>query len=107
MNMPSETEPSKTKENILYFKLLFIGKFSKFTESVLQKLTKQFCKEGANIKIVFSTFKLVSHSSTKDNVPYGLKSYVIYKFLCAGYNTTYACYSYLYIFFQDSRIFGN
>ena len=53
----------------------FIGKFSKFIENKLKKLTKQFCKEGSNIKIVFSTFKLASVFSTKDKVPYGLKSY--------------------------------
>ena len=41
MNKPSETEPSKTEENI---------------EKKLQKLTKQFCKEGTNIEIVFSLF---------------------------------------------------
>ena len=46
-------------------------------------------KEGTNIKIVFSTFKLASLFSTKDKVPYGLKSYVIYKFLCAGCNASY------------------
>ena len=55
MSKNSETEPSKTKENIRYFKLSFIGKFSKFTEDKLQKLTKQFCKEGTHIKIVFNT----------------------------------------------------
>ena len=55
----------------------FIGKFSKVTENKLQKLAKQFCKEDANIKIVFSTFKLASLFSTKDKVPYGLKSYVV------------------------------
>ena len=65
MNKPSETEPSKTKENIRYFKLPFLGKFSKFTENKLQKLTKQFCEEGTNIKIVFSTFKLASLFSAK------------------------------------------
>ena len=41
MNKPSETEPSKTEENI---------------EKKLQKLTKQFCKEVTNIEIVFSLF---------------------------------------------------
>ena len=69
--------------------MFFIGKFSKFTENKLQKLTKQFCKEGTNIKIAFSTFKLESLFSTKDNVPYGLTSYVVYKFLCAGCKTSY------------------
>lgn len=29
MNMPSETEPSETKENRGYFKLLLVGKFCK------------------------------------------------------------------------------
>ena len=71
-------QPSKTKENIRYFKLPFIEKFSKFIENNLQKLTKQFCKEGTNIKIVFSTFNLASLSSTKDKVPHGLKSHIIY-----------------------------
>ena len=55
MSKNSETEPSKTKENIRYFKLPLIGKFSKFTEDKLQKLTKQFYKEGTHIKIVFNT----------------------------------------------------
>ena len=79
-------EPSKTKKNIQYFKFHFIEKFYKFSENKLQKLTKQFCKEVTNINIVFRTFKLASLFSTKDKVPYGLKSYVVYKFLCAGCN---------------------
>ena len=66
-----------------------MGKFSKFTENKLQKLTKQFCKKGTNIKIVFSTFKFAALFSTKDKVPYGLRSYVLYKFLCAGCNASY------------------
>ena len=80
------TEPSKTKKNIQYFKFHFIEKFYKFSENKLQKLTKQFCKEVTNINIVFRTFKLASLFSTKDKVSYGLKSYVVYKFLCAGCN---------------------
>ena len=75
----------------------FIGKFSIFTENKLQKLAKQFCKEGTNIKIVFSTFKLVSLFSTKDKVPYGLKFYVVYKFLCAGCNASYVGETYRHI----------
>ena len=90
MNIPSETEPNKSKENIQYFNLPFIVKFSKFTENKLQKLTKQF-------KIVFSTFKLSSLFSTKDKVPYGLKSYVIYKLLCAGCNASYVGETYRHI----------
>ena len=97
VNKPSEIEPSKTKENIWYFKLPFKGKFSKFTENKLQNLSKQFCKEVTIIKIIFSTFKLASLFSTKDKVPYGLKSYVIYKFLCAGCNASFVGETYRHI----------
>ena len=44
VNIPSEMEPSNITENIRYFKLPFIDKFSKFTQNRLQKLTKPFCK---------------------------------------------------------------
>ena len=63
--MLSEADPRKTEDNIRYFKLFFIRKFSKFAENKMQKLTKQFCKEGTNIKIVFSIFKLAYLFSTK------------------------------------------
>ena len=52
-------------------------------------MTKPFCKEGTNIKVVFSTSKLTSLFSTKCKVTYGLKSYVICKFLCAGCTSSY------------------
>ena len=83
MNKPTETESSNTKENIQYFKLPFTGKVCKFTEHKLQNLAMEFCKEGTNITIVFSTFKFSSLFSTKDKASYGLKSYVICNFLCA------------------------
>ena len=83
------TEPSKTQKNIRYFKLPFIEKFCKFTEKKLQKLTKQSCKEFTNINMVFSTFKLASLFSTKDKVPYVLKSYAVYKFLYASCNASF------------------
>ena len=60
-------------------------------------MTKQFCKEGTNMKIVFSTFKLASLFSTKDKVLYGLKSCVVYKFLCAGCNASYVGETYRHI----------
>ena len=89
MSKPSKTEPGKTKENIRHFKLSFIRKFSKFPEQKLQKLTKEFCQEGTNMKTLIGTFKLAYLFSTKDKVPYGLKSYVIYKFPCVGCNASY------------------
>ena len=49
------------------------------------------------MKIAFSTFKLASLFSAKDKVPYGLKPYVIYKFLSIGGNASYLGESYRHI----------
>ena len=65
MNIPGETEPSETIENIQYSRLSFIDKFSKFTQFKIQKLAKQFCKESTIIKIVFNTFNLTSFFQLK------------------------------------------
>ena len=54
INMPNETKPSNTKENIRYFELPSIVIFSKFTKNKLWKLT----------------FKLGSPFSTKNKFPY-------------------------------------
>ena len=53
--------------------------------------------EETNIKIVFSIFKLTFLFPAKDKVPYGLKSCVIYKFLCAGCNSSYVGETYRHI----------
>ena len=99
MNMSSQTESSKTSDlivsDIRHFKLSLVENFSKFSENKLQKLTKQICKEGTNI--VFSKFKLAFLFSTKYKVPYDLKSYAIYKFLCAGCIASYAGETYRHI----------
>ena len=71
----------------------FIGKFSKFTENKLQKLTKQFCKE-LPISKLFSAHLNWRLIPTKDKVPYGL---IVYKYLCAGCNTSYVGETYRHI----------
>lgn len=77
MNMPIETELSKTKENIWCFIWSFIENCSKFIEHKLQKLTKHFCEEEPNAEIVSSTYEFTSFFSSKYEVPYGLKFFVI------------------------------
>ena len=84
----SESSDEKKIENLRYFKLPFIGKFSTFTKSKINKLAKKYC-ENVSVKIIFTSFKIGQTFSSKDLVPKGLKSNVIYKFCCAGCN---ACY---------------
>ena len=73
-------------------------------ENKLQKLNKQLFKQGINIKIVFITFKWSYFSPTKDKVPYGLKSFKICSFLCAGWSSSYVGETYRHI---STRIHEN
>ena len=43
-----------------------------------------------DIKLVFSSFKIGNLFGVKDPVPDGLRSRVVYKFVCAGCNACYA-----------------
>ena len=52
------------------------------------ELCKIFCK-NANVKIAFSPFKLQDLFSSKDCLPVALKSFVVYKFTCAGCQSCY------------------
>ena len=52
------------------------------------ELFKTFCK-NTNLKIVFSPFKLQDLFSSKDCLPVALKSFVVYKFTCAGCQSCY------------------
>ena len=71
-----------------YFKLPYIGIFSKVAETKIKSLAKRFCTE-INIKLVFSSYKIKNLFSFKDPIPTALKSSVIYKFTCAGCKTRY------------------
>ena len=53
------------------------------------KFCKEFCKENFNIKLVFSSFKIKNYFSYKDPIPNDLKSFLVYKFICAGYSSSY------------------
>ena len=49
---------------------------------------KRYCND-LDIKLVFSSFKIGNLFGVKDPVPDGLRSRVVYKFVCGGCN---ACY---------------
>ena len=85
-NCPDD-KSSQTRDT-RYFKLPFIGFYSKLTERKLQNLVKRFCKD-LNIKLVFSSFKIKNMFGNKDSIPSDLLSSVVYKFSCAACNSCY------------------
>ena len=74
----SNRESDKTR----FYKLPYIGKYSEQVQKKLSKICKQFCKD-ADLKILFTSFKINNYFSTKDKTPYFLKSFLVYKFVCA------------------------
>ena len=48
-----------------------------------------FCKENFNIKLFFSSFKIKNYFLYKDPIPNDLKSFLVYKFTCAGCSSSY------------------
>ena len=71
-----------------YFKLPYIGKYSEQVQKKITKLCKQYCNEN-NVKIVFTSFKISNYFSVKDATPYFLKSFLVYKFICARCKSCY------------------
>ena len=83
-------EPPKVSYTVKlsYYKLLYIGHFSKTTKQKLKKNCDQYCKDSS-VKIVFTPFQVGDLFSVKDAIPKLLKSFVVYKFVCPG---CIACY---------------
>ena len=75
-------------KSVSYYKLPYIGSYSNSTKKKIYELCKTFCK-NTNVKIVFSPFKLQDLFSSKDCLPVALKSFVVYKFTCAGSQCCY------------------
>ena len=48
-----------------------------------------FCKENFSIKLVFNSFKIKNYFSYKGPIPNDLKSFLVYKFICASCNSSY------------------
>ena len=78
----------KQTKTTLYHKFPYIGSFSDNNKKKTKELCKTFCK-SSNINIVFSPFKAGYLFSSKGCLPSGLKSFVIYKFVCAGCQSSY------------------
>ena len=79
----------KDKPAVHYFKLPYIGNLSHHIKNKLSKLSKMFCKENFNIKLVFSSFKIKNYFSYKNPIPIDLKYFLVYKVTCAGCSSSY------------------
>ena len=86
LNQPSV---EKNTVDVRYYSLPYIGHFSKITQDKVSSLCKKLCKGNIQIKLAYSTLKIGSFFSLKDMIPENLKSFVVYKFECAGCNASY------------------
>ena len=83
-------EPPKVSNNVKfnYYKLPYIGQFSKTTKQKLEKICDQYWKD-LSVKTVFIPFKVGDLFSAKDTIPKLVKSFVVYKFARSGCNAFY------------------
>ena len=80
-------------DNCRYYKLPYLGRISEYTEKKLKQLIKQFCKKTTSIKLAFKPDKISNYFSIKDKHLEALRSNVVYKFSCAGCNSSYVGYT--------------
>ena len=100
-SMPVEMPNIETR----YFKLPFIGMYSKVTQNKIEKLCKRFCK-SAKVKLVFTSNKLRQTFSYKDSYPSVLSSKVVYKFVCASCNASYVGQTHRHLTTRIDEHFG-
>ena len=70
-------------KNTTWHKLPYIGDISVRAKKKIGELCKRFC-ENTKINIVSTPFQIGSLFSSKDRLPNVLRSFVVYKFTCAG-----------------------
>ena len=73
---------SNKSKTTLYYNLPYIGSFLNNTEKKIKELSQKFYK-NSNKNIVFSPFKTGDLFWNKVCLTNGLKSFVVYKFICA------------------------
>ena len=83
----NDNSAQSDNSNVLYFKLPYLP-FSNFAQRKVRTLIKQYCS-NLTIKLAFGSFKVKNLIKVKDSVPRSLRSRVVYKFTCAGYNSVY------------------
>ena len=72
-----------------FYKLPYINNFSIQIKKKLNNIVLKYCNPNTNIELVFSSFKISSLFSMKDRVPFDLRSYIVYKFVCGSCKADY------------------
>ena len=87
-NPSNQIENINDETKLNYYKLPYIGKFSKQTQKRISEICNRYCK-NLRIRLSFSLFKTGSLFSGKDQISTDKKSFVVYNFSCAGCNANY------------------
>ena len=95
---PSSQNQLKDKSDVHYFKLPYIENLSHHIKINLSKISKQFCEENFNIKLVFNSFKFKKYFAYKDPISKDLKSFLVYKLTFAGCSSS--CFGEIYRHFK-------
>jgi len=69
--------------------LPYIGNTSKHVKNKINDIVSKFCKKGTEIKIAFTSQKISSYFSLKDEKLKSLQALVVYHFTCSVCNDTY------------------
>ena len=72
-----------------FYKLPYIGNFSIQTKKKLNNIVLKYRKPNANTEFVFLTLKISSLFALKEKVPFDLKCYFVYKFVCGSCKADY------------------
>ena len=76
------SKESLNKKEGRYFKLPYVGFFSRHTHNKIKGIIKKLCKDQVSVNLVLIPYKIGSMFSTKDKIPSFLKSMVVHKFIC-------------------------
>ena len=71
-----------------YFKIPYVEHFLVTAQRSIRKLANQLCNP-IDRRLVFTTFEIKNIFGVDDSSPERLRTHVVYKFLCASFNTCY------------------
>ena len=85
----NEKMPLLESQKKCFYKLPYVGNFFIQTKKKFNNIVLKNRNPNTNIELVLSSFKISSLFSMKDIVPFDLRSYVVYKFVCGSCKADY------------------